>query len=72
MDNGYSLIHLAAWYGHIDIFKFIASKVENLNLPGPDGRTALQLATTNGHTEIVKFLKVELDVLNQIKLLLQN
>ena len=43
-DKGWTPIHIAAINGQIDIVKYFASKVENLNAPIHDGRTTIHLA----------------------------
>ena len=48
-------IHLAAPYGHTKIVKLLASKIENLNPPKPNGWTPIHLAACFGHTEIVEW-----------------
>ena len=53
----------------MDILKFsnfLASKVENVNAPKPEGWTPIQLAAKKGFTEIVKILASKVDNPNAI------
>ena len=49
-------IHLAANFGSIDIVKFLASYIENLNIPTAKGATPIFLAAEKGHFKVVEFL----------------
>ena len=50
------LLQCAAYYGHLEIVKFLLEK--EINVCGINGTRALQLASHNCHLEIVKLLKV--------------
>ena len=54
-------ILIASENGHIDIVKFLASKVDDPNPPNNGGITPIHVATFHGHTEIVKFLATKID-----------
>ena len=50
-------IHIASYFGYINIVKFVATYSENVNAPSKyDGFTPLQIAAQFGSTEIFKFL----------------
>ena len=49
-------LHIAAWKGNSEIFKFLAPQVENPNAPALDGWTPLGLSACSGSKEIFKFL----------------
>ena len=56
-NDGWTPIHLAAANGKAEMFKFMASNVENPNAPmSADGMTPIHLAAYWGHIEIVKFM----------------
>ena len=54
-------IHLASAKGHTEVVKFLASKIDNLNVLDHYGNVPMHYAAANGHLEIVKFIasKVE-------------
>ena len=54
-------IHLASAKGHTEVVKFLASKIDNLNVLDHYGNVLMHYAAANGHLEIVKFIasKVE-------------
>ena len=54
-------IHLASLGGHVDIVKFLASKVENLNAQLPNGKTPWKIAAENNHSEVVLILLISMD-----------
>ena len=47
---------MASKKGHIDIVKFLVSKVENPNEPRNDGVTPIQIASQQGNIDIVEIL----------------
>ena len=59
-------IHLAANFGSIDIVKFLASYIENLNIPTLKGATPIFLAAEKGHIEVVKVLASMLESPNEL------
>ena len=49
-------IFVASQNGHIEIVKFLVSKVENPNEPRNDGVTPIQIASQQGNIDIVEIL----------------
>ena len=49
-------IHFAAYKGHTEMVKYLASFPGDPNLPNNDGRTPFSYASQEGYTEIMKFL----------------
>ena len=61
---GWTPIHLAAYYGQVEVFKspIFSSNLQNYIQPLPGGRTPIKLATQKNHLEVVKtILKLLLD-----------
>ena len=59
--DGWTPIHMAASHGHTEIFKFIATMIENPHSPIlPNGRTPLQVAIDFNQQEIVNILDQQL------------
>ena len=56
-DIGRKPLHEAAFYGHLDVVKFLVHNGAAIDAPiYPFGHTALYLAVQKGHYDIVKFL----------------
>ena len=51
-DRGISCLHLAAYYGHLEICKLIMENVQDKNPADIYGLTALDYADVNFHTNI--------------------
>ena len=61
-----SLLHEAAYCGHLEICQLILDNVQDQNfLRDLDGRTHLENAAQNGHLEICKLLMSCVEVENQ-------
>ena len=61
---GWTPIHLAAYYGQVEVFKspIFSSNLQNYIQPLPGGRTPIKLATQKSHLEVVKIiLKIMLE-----------
>ena len=56
--DGWTPLHSAAWYGHTEIVKFLASRIENPNAPIRLGgwSTPLNLASRKNHLEVIETL----------------
>ena len=54
--HGYSAIHYAAEYGHIEIVKLLLDHGIKISLGGPERKTALHIAAANGNKDMVVFL----------------
>ena len=54
--SGWTPLHFAARYGHVEIVKILAPLCENLDLQNEFGRTLLHFAAINRHVEVVKIL----------------
>ena len=65
--NGFTLCHIAARYGCLEVVKFISTNAENeitKSLWKPDNRLPIHLASANGHTEVVKFFASKIENLH--------
>ena len=60
-SDGWTPLHLAAHFGHIENVKFLATKIGNPNPPLPSDWTPMHLAARMGHTEIVEFLTSKIE-----------
>ena len=58
---GMTPIHIAAALGYLEMFKFLASKVDDFNAPKLDGWTPLHFASWNGHSKIAKAIAIRID-----------
>ena len=56
--------HIAAIFGYINIFMFVASYLENINAPRANGWTPLHFAARHGSTDIFKFLAPQVEYPN--------
>ncbi|RDW59256.1 hypothetical protein BP5796_12180 [Coleophoma crateriformis] len=55
--NGFSAIHLAAYFGKFSVIQLLLSACpEALNLPNKDAETPLHIAVSEGHVEVVSEL----------------
>ena len=54
--KGANVFHIAAKHGHLEILKFLATKVSNPNVSDDFGYTPIHLAAKSGHLDVVKFL----------------
>ncbi len=61
--NGESLLHIASYYGHLDIVKYL---INHNNIPTStvdnQGRTLLHIAASNGKIDILKYCHVTLNL----------
>lgn len=57
-ERGYNAFHFAAFWGQVDIVNLFleGNHVEDVNVPGFNGNTALHLATGGGHVGVVQRL----------------
>ncbi|KAH8817678.1 ankyrin repeat-containing domain protein [Flagelloscypha sp. PMI_526] len=60
-SNGYSLLHLACFYGHLDLVSFLLlqDNIDDFNILTPDGNTPLHLACGKGHSAVANLLLSE-------------
>ena len=54
--KGANVFHIAAKHGHLEILKFLSTKVPNPNVSDDFGYTPIHLAAKTGHLKVVKFL----------------
>lgn len=56
--HGYTMLHVAAMYGHIHLTKFLVRERASIEAkaPGLGGQTALHIAANEGHLAIVHYL----------------
>ena len=59
-DMGITPIYIAAYNGHTEIVKILATLTDNPNAPDEYGFTPIHCAARNGCTEIVKILALTL------------
>ncbi|KAG0367943.1 ankyrin repeat-containing domain protein [Gamsiella multidivaricata] len=52
-ENGYSTLHAAASYGHIELIKYLLAKGANVNIQDPDGDSPLFVCETVEIAEIL-------------------
>jgi len=64
----YSLLHVAAQEGNVDVVKFLIEHHVNVMKTTGCNNTAVHLAATNGHLEVVKTLKEAGGVLDDVSL----
>ena len=64
----YSLLHIAAEEGNVDIVAFLTERNANVLKTTSCYNTAMQLAATNGHLEVIKVLKKAGGVLDGVSL----
>ena len=57
-DEGWNVLHMSAFKGHLDIIKYIFKKCKNVpNIPNPiSGTHAIDYAASYGYIEVVKYL----------------
>jgi hypothetical protein len=53
--NG-SLLHTAAWYGHVDLMRLLLERGAEINQANKNGNTAFHFAVSRGHEEVVSML----------------
>ena len=53
---GWTVLHVASMYGHLETVKYLVEKGANINEKHKYGWTALHFASRNGHLETVKYL----------------
>lgn len=53
----YHPLHLAAWYGHMEVVEVFASRGANMTLQNSRGLTPELVARTRGHFDVAEFLK---------------
>lgn len=51
-------LHMAAFFGHIDVVKLLLKNHADINLKSENGITALQMAEAMGHDQIVNIIKL--------------
>ena len=68
MTCAYSLLHIAAQEGNVDIVRFLIKRQANVLKITGCNNTAIQLAAENGHLEAVKVLKKAGGVLDRVLL----
>src|SRR5688500_17298253 len=55
--QGVNALHMAVYWGHLEIVKYLVEKGANINYVIPkNGNTALLTAASCGHLEVVKYL----------------
>ena len=52
-QNGFAAVHHAAAGGHAEALKVLIACGADVNLPGPERKSALGLAAEHGHAECV-------------------
>ena len=60
--HGWTLVHLAAKLGRIDIVKYVMSKVSNIIPKDNHGQTPLHIAATFGKLDVVKLIMEKLEI----------
>ena len=60
--HGWTLLHLAAKLGRIEIVKYVISKVLNINPKDNHGQTPLHIAATFGKLDVVKLIMEKLEI----------
>ena len=57
-DNGWTVLHYAAHFGHLNVVKAIAAKLskQEIEVKNEDGETPLDKAKEKNHQEIVDYL----------------
>ena len=48
-DNGRTQLHRAAYYGHVEICKFLFNNLDDESSRDKDGRTPIHVAAQEGH-----------------------
>ena len=56
MNDGQTLIHIAAQEGQLEIVKYIVDDLEGINPADKEGYLPLYMAAHEGHLEIVKYI----------------
>ena len=56
-NDGWTPIHSAAFYGHLETVRLLMKTTNNPNAPDNLGRSAENLASQRGHHDIVRMLK---------------
>ena len=56
---GNTALHLASYWGRIDIVRLLLTEGADITIAANDGMTALHLASRNGHLDIVRLLLTE-------------
>ena len=54
--NGYTPLHVAANYGHIEIARILLKSGAGVNTADSDGKAPVNLAAVSGHIEIIQQL----------------
>lgn len=61
-DTGGTPLHLAVFWGHLNVVKTIVTAGARLDIKNSNGRTPLDLAATYGHKKIAEFLSEKMGV----------
>ena len=65
-DDGRTPLHIAAWWGRLKVVRYLAEKVEkvNVNAGDEDGHTPLHIAAQRGELEVVRYLAEKVEKVN--------
>lgn len=55
-NDGDTPLHLAAWYGQVDLAELLLDRGANIELGSNDGYTPLSYVSQNGKADVVKLL----------------
>ena len=55
-DYGLTVLHFAAWKGHLEVVEYLVGQGADVNAKTDDGDTVLHFAAWDGHTDVVRYL----------------
>lgn len=58
--DGWTALHNAVWFGHVDLVKLLIKSGANVNVEADDGRTPLDFAKQQKFQEIIEILESEI------------